>query len=104
MWWSDCPARLKGWFDRVWVCGYAYDYAIPGETFSFPRLSIARALVLCPVGNTGDTLEQSGVAESMRRIYANDRLQPDLGVASASSFCCLTWRIRRPRRRRESAT
>ena len=89
MWWSDCPARLKGWFDRVWVCGYAYDYAIPGETFSFPRLSISRALVLCPVGNTGDTLEQSGVAESMRRIYANDRLQPDLGVASASSFCCL---------------
>ena len=104
MWWSDCPARLKGWFDRVWVCGYAYDYAIPGETFSFPRLSISRALVLCPVGNTGDTLEQSGVAESMRRIYANDHLQPDLGVASASSFYCTAWRIRRPRRRRESAT
>ena len=81
VWWSDCPAKLKGWFDRVWVCGYAYDYDIPGETFPFPRLSIARALVLCPVGNTGDALEQSGVAESMRRIYTNDRLQPGLGVA-----------------------
>ena len=81
VWWSDCPAKLKGWFDRVWVCGYAYDYAIPGETFPLPRLSLSRALVLCPVGNTGDALEQSGIAESMRRIYANDRLQPGLGVA-----------------------
>lgn len=81
VWWSDCPAKLKGWFDRVWVCGYAYDYGIPGEIFPFPRLSIARALVLCTAGNTGEALEQSGFAESMRRIYADDRLQPGLGVA-----------------------
>ena len=44
-------------------------------------MSIARALVLCTAGNTGEALQQSGVAESMRRIYANDRLQPGLGVA-----------------------
>lgn len=24
VWWSDCPAKLKGWFDRVLSCGYAY--------------------------------------------------------------------------------
>ena len=36
VWWSDCPAKLKGRFDRVWVCGYAYDYDIPGETFPVP--------------------------------------------------------------------
>ena len=81
VWWSDCPARLKGWFDRVWVCGYAYDYDIPGESFPFPRLSLARALVLCTAGNTPEALQQSGVAESMRRIFANDRLQPGVGVA-----------------------
>ena len=81
VWWSDCPAKLKGWFDRVWVCGYAYDYDIPGEIFPFQRLSIARALVLGTAGNTGEALRQSGVAESMRRIHANDRLQPGLGVA-----------------------
>ena len=80
VWWSDCPAKMKGWFDRVWVCGYAYDYGLPDETFSYPRLSIARALVLCPGGNTGDALQQSGVAEGMRRIFANDRLQPGVGV------------------------
>ena len=80
VWWSDGPAMLKGWFDRVWVCGYAYDYGIPGETFPFPRLSIARALVLCPAGDTADALEQSGVAQSMKRIYTNDRLHPGAGV------------------------
>ena len=26
VWWSDCPAKLKGWFDRVWTYGYAYVY------------------------------------------------------------------------------
>jgi NAD(P)H dehydrogenase (quinone) len=80
LWWSDGPAVLKGWFDRVWVCGYAYDYGVPEETFPFQRLSIARALVLCSAGNTADALEQSGVASSMKRIYTNDRLTPGAGV------------------------
>ena len=26
VWWSDCPAKLKGWFDRVYSVGYAYGY------------------------------------------------------------------------------
>ncbi len=26
VWWSDCPAKLKGWFDRVLTYGYAYFY------------------------------------------------------------------------------
>ena len=63
------------------MCGYAYDYDLPGETVPFPRLSLARGLVLWTAGNTADALEQSGIAESMRRIYANDRLQPGFGVA-----------------------
>src|SRR5689334_14560639 len=24
VWWSDCPAKLKGWFDRVFSTGFAY--------------------------------------------------------------------------------
>ena len=23
VWWSESPAKLKGWFDRVWTLGYA---------------------------------------------------------------------------------
>jgi len=26
VWWSDCPAKLKGWFDGVWSYGNAYFY------------------------------------------------------------------------------
>jgi NAD(P)H dehydrogenase (quinone) len=80
VWWSDCPAKLKGWFDRVWVCGYAYDCGLPGETLPYPPLSISRALVLCPGGNTGVAFQESGVAEGIRRIFANDRLQPGVGI------------------------
>ena len=26
VWWSDCPAKLKGWFDRVYSVGYSYGH------------------------------------------------------------------------------
>jgi len=31
VWWSDCPAKLKGWFDRVYTVGYAYGYDNTGK-------------------------------------------------------------------------
>ena len=66
LWWSDCPAKLKGWFDRVLTCGYAYFYDQEGARGT--RLSIEKALVLCSAGHTKDHLEETGIAESMRRI------------------------------------
>jgi len=75
VWWSDCPAKLKGWFDRVLTYGYAYLYDDAGERGT--RMSIETALVLCPAGHTAEHLEETGIAESMRRIILGDRL---LGV------------------------
>ena len=76
-WWSDCPAKLKGWFDRVWVCGYTYE----NETYTISGLEIDKALVLCTAGNTCENLEEIGILESMQCIYFNDRLRPEIGVA-----------------------
>jgi NAD(P)H dehydrogenase (quinone) len=75
VWWSDCPAKLKGWFDRVLAYGYAYFYDTDDQRLS--RISIKKALVLCSAGHTVEHLKETGVAESMRRIVLNDRL---LGV------------------------
>lgn len=76
VWWSDCPAKLKGWFDRVWSYGYAYYYDVPGN-HATSKIHCEKALVLCPAGHTVAHLEEIGIAESMRRIMLNDRL---LGV------------------------
>lgn len=43
-WWSGQPAMLKGWIDRVWVAGVAYDLP-PGANRIRPRLHNVRRLV-----------------------------------------------------------
>lgn len=72
-WWSDAPAKLKGWFDRVWSYGYAYFYEADGSRKSL--IGPGRALVICPAGHTEAHLEETGIAESMRRIFLDDRLR-----------------------------
>jgi NAD(P)H dehydrogenase (quinone) len=77
VWWSDCPAKLKGWFDRVLTYGYAYLYEDTGARGT--KMSIEKALVLCSAGHTAAHLEEIGIADSMRRVMLNDRL---LGVGA----------------------
>lgn len=43
-WWFGFPAVLKGWFDRIWAPGLAYDHA-PGFGPMMPRLSQLRAVL-----------------------------------------------------------
>jgi NAD(P)H dehydrogenase (quinone) len=75
VWWSDCPAKLKGWFDRVLTYGYAYFYDADEERYT--QIVINKAIVICSAGHPLEHLEDIGIAESMRRIMLNDRL---LGV------------------------
>jgi NAD(P)H dehydrogenase (quinone) len=81
VWWSDCPAVLKGWFDRVLTYGYAYYYDDAENRHT--EISIEKAVVICSAGHTEDHLEETGIAEAMRRIMLHDRLL-GIGVKSAT--------------------
>ena len=70
VWWSDCPAKLKGWFDRVYSVGYAY-----GGKSDLPEMkTINFGLVVCTAGHPNDFLNEIGIAQSMQTVMLNDRL------------------------------
>jgi NAD(P)H dehydrogenase (quinone) len=50
-WWFGLPAILKGWFDRVWAPGVAYDHAVDLGAIQ-PRLTKLRtALAITTLGS-----------------------------------------------------
>jgi NAD(P)H dehydrogenase (quinone) len=65
--WSDVPAKLKGWFDRVWTYGFAY-----GEDRGMKRLE--KGLALCVAGNTMAYFDETRLLEAMERVMLRDRL------------------------------
>ncbi|CAM3426964.1 NAD(P)H-dependent oxidoreductase [Flavobacterium chungbukense] len=70
VWWSDCPAKLKGWFDRVYSVGYAY-----GQNETSRKIkTIPLGLVICTAGHPNDFLGEIEIAQSMEKIMLEDRL------------------------------
>nr|WP_315157825.1 NAD(P)H-dependent oxidoreductase [uncultured Flavobacterium sp.] len=70
VWWSDCPAKLKGWFDRVYSVGYAY-----GQKPDLPKMKTVKyGLAICTAGHPNEFLEEIGIAQSMETIMLDDRL------------------------------
>lgn len=72
LWWSDVPAMLKGWFDRVLTNGWAYSYV--GED-RVSHIRPHRALLLCSAGHTREHLAETGVVAAVERILVVDRLR-----------------------------
>ena len=70
VWWSDCPAKMKGWFDRVYSVGYAYYHN--EHTQKMKKLKLG--LVVCTAGYTAEHLAELGIAQSMQKIMLDDRL------------------------------
>ena len=71
VWWSDCPAKLKGWFDRVYTVGFAYAYT-PGSPLKMK--TVPKGVVVCTAGHPNEFLKEIGIAESMRNVMIDDRL------------------------------
>ena len=65
--WTEAPAKLVGWFDRVWSYGFAY-----GENKKMKMLE--KGLILCSAGNPLERLEQFGLLDSMKKVMLGDRL------------------------------
>ena len=73
VWWSDCPAKLKGWFDRVYSVGYAYGHD-KSKQESQKMKPIKYGLSVCTAGHSNSFLKEIGIAESMRNVMLDDRL------------------------------
>ena len=64
--WTEAPAKLVGWFDRVWTYGFAYGEKTMKE--------LDKAVILCSAGNPIEHLEEFGLLDSMKRVMLGDRL------------------------------
>ncbi|MDM1294446.1 NAD(P)H-dependent oxidoreductase [Sphingobacterium sp. N143] len=70
VWWSDCPAIMKGWFDRVYAVGYAY-----GQKPGLPKMKMVKyGITICTAGHPNDFLNETGIAQSMQTVMLDDRL------------------------------
>ncbi|MGB8452198.1 MAG: NAD(P)H-dependent oxidoreductase [Anaerocolumna sp.] len=65
--WTEAPAKLIGWFDRVWTYGFAY-----GENIEMKLLN--KALVLATTGRSIHNLIQSDQAQAMETVMLGDRI------------------------------
>lgn len=64
--WTEAPAKLVGWFDRVWTYGFAYGQ----KTMRV----LDKAVILCSAGNPIEHLKEYGLLDSMKRVMLGDRL------------------------------
>ena len=79
LFWSDAPAKMVGWFNRVWTYGFAYGDAVPAENPEGPRpgrlmKQLEKGLILCIAGNTMDYFRETGILTAMEKIMLEDRL------------------------------
>jgi NAD(P)H dehydrogenase (quinone) len=63
LWWFSMPAILKGWIDRVWACGFAYNYQGQGNRLRYGEGVFAgkRALVSVTTGGPASDYAARGI-------------------------------------------
>jgi NAD(P)H dehydrogenase (quinone) len=66
--WTEAPAKLIGWFDRVWTSGFAY---APNPNMKV----LQKAMFILSAGKTLESLEETGEANAMRIVMLGDRIR-----------------------------
>jgi NAD(P)H dehydrogenase (quinone) len=66
--WTEAPAKLVGWFDRVWSVGFAY-----GTNAKMKLLE--KALFIAVAGKTLQSLEETGEIQAMKTVMLGDRIR-----------------------------
>lgn len=66
--WTEAPAKLVGWFDRVWTTGYAYS---PDPSMK----KLSKALCIACAGKTMEALEETGERKAMETVMLGDRIR-----------------------------
>ena len=64
--WTEAPAKLVGWFDRVWSYGFAYG--------NKRMKMLEKGMILCSSGHSLEKQEQFGFLGSMKKVMFGDRL------------------------------
>ncbi|SFR70959.1 NAD(P)H-dependent oxidoreductase [Anaeromicropila populeti] len=65
--WTEAPAKLVGWFDRVWSYGFAY-----GEK---PIMKVLdKAIFIVTAGHSLEYLNESKQAQAMGTVMLGDRI------------------------------
>jgi NAD(P)H dehydrogenase (quinone) len=67
LFWTDGPAKLVGWFDRVWTYGFAH-----GENRTMKQLE--KGLVICSAGNSMEYFRETGILNALEKMMLEDRL------------------------------
>ncbi len=72
LWWYGMPAVLKGWVDRVFEAGFAYDVLDPAtgraRKYGDGGLAGKRALALVTAGDRPGSLEPRGISGSIEDV------------------------------------
>jgi putative NADPH-quinone reductase len=74
-WWFGFPAVLKGWFDRVWAPGLAYDHA-PDFGPMIPRLQGLRAVLAVTTMGAPGWVDWLVLRRPLRRVLRLAILRP----------------------------
>ncbi|MEO0035089.1 MAG: hypothetical protein RLZZ501_1112 [Pseudomonadota bacterium] len=73
LWWFSMPAILKGWFDRVFACGFAYGVGVHdgerwGDRYGEGSLRGRRALVSVTIGGRAPHYSERGVNGALEDV------------------------------------